>query len=270
MYTEVMAWNVQEALALPQKMSIAVEAIKRLGSHIIVLSDAYSLQNTLHGAQLETLQEARATLHDEGWRVTETAYGPRDNWHHDRNLMMLNRGVGLHVSRALLGHRYGLVGQTTDEMAGLTVIGMHGDDRPNQSRNTQITSLLDQFVYNQGDSETAAIVVGDVNDLDPADCLSPLLGSNAFNKLAQYLPYEDLRYMALRINSMARGKAISLFKDAGLRDVDTKRRKTFPAKYPLIRPDHIFVNHLVDADNIRVGQRVEGIDHLPIQAQLHW
>ena len=261
MFTEVMAWNTNEAMALPDQMPAAVDNIRRLGANIVILCDAYSLQNPLHGSQPEVLDEARRKLFDDGYRIAETNYGAADNWRHDRNMMMLCRDIPMQASRMMQGTRQGLVGQTND----LTIVGTHGDDRSSPIRQNQFASIFQQV-----DLDSPLALIGDVNDLDPNDPLSSLIGSRTFYNLASWLPHNRLSNLSRRASPMAWGKVLSKATRAGLHDADPTRTKTFPAKHPLLRPDHLFVNHLVKVENFRVGQSTGHIDHLPIQARLIW
>jgi hypothetical protein len=58
---------------------------------VIVLPDAYSLQNDLHDSHEEHLYAAQEALNAAGYHWFEAEYNDAEPWHHDWHIVMLSR-----------------------------------------------------------------------------------------------------------------------------------------------------------------------------------
>jgi endonuclease/exonuclease/phosphatase family metal-dependent hydrolase len=266
MSLELATCNIRESLAEPENMPDAVEQIKGLDSDVIILGDAYSITNTLHGSTEDTLHEAREKLYLAGYENgLEVEYDDESPWHHDRNIMMLSR-IALDLSQIRLGTRNAIEGQAANQSGNiLQIVGAHFDDRSEAAHIRQAKAFIQRY-----DPELPVVLAGDLNILDRGDKWSSVFGSKAFRLSAKYLPTARSRSIAIRIGEAARGTAMELLTNNGFVDTDSARQPTFSARRPFLRPDHILASPAVNIKTSVIEPYSKHIDHLALKANVSW
>ncbi len=257
MFTSVAAWNAKESLALPQHSSQAIEFMKQLNADFVVLSDAYSLDNHLHGATPQALREAYSAFTLEGYSCTETEYEDEEKWRHDRNIILLSRVAIRHAAgTARLDTRSAVCAFTE----GISFVGAHFDDRSEQARVRQAEAFV---------ATGAEMLIGDLNSIHRRSRSAKMLGNIAARKAARLVPQQRARSLATRMTETATGKALRVLQEAGYRDADQPAyRPTFPAKRPRLQLDHAMVSQNVNVASFEVLNPGEVSDHCAIRLQL--
>lgn len=262
----VAAWNVKEGLAQPNYASV-VERIKQLDSDVVVLPDAYSLEQDAHGSDDVYLGEAGSRLEEAGYSWFQTEYGEDDGWHHDRHVVMLTRLPFVAYTPMQLAHRNAYhLGVRTDG-GDVTVLGVHGDDRTELARVAQARRLIQ--LYSATDPDEPVVVAGDFNSAHAADRWPRAYRSLPAKALARLVPDAERRSRAIRATRM-NGRSLALLTAHGFEDADWKHRPTFTSfgDTQHLQLDHILYSRAVGRMAFELGAASRDSDHLPIKAQL--
>jgi len=254
MAVSVAQWNVREGLAIPRQMPRIIEGVKRLDSDIVVLSDAFSLNNRLHGAQEATLGKANSDFMDLGYTGQDAEYDDSVQWHHDRNIVMLSRVAVSSAGEVRLGTRSALELKTAK---GIHIVGAHFDDRDEETRVTQALAYVDHVQF-----EEAPVLIGDLNSTRALR-----IGSLLQRPIAEAL-FSRLPERVRRTADMTQGRAMTLLKASGFRDADKRHRPTVPSMVPILQLDHCMVGRNVEVRSFDVAPRLLGSDHRAIQVSL--
>jgi endonuclease/exonuclease/phosphatase family metal-dependent hydrolase len=272
----VAAWNLKEGLALPGQAPSLIEGIKCLDADVVALSDAYWLDNPLHGADADIFQESLSQLKSEGYSAQAVEYGNYEMWPR-RYMLALGRLSTQTVGQIGLGTRNALdirVGRAGSS-AEMRIISPHLDDRQENNRNSQAQALISQLSPGE-----ANVVIGDFNSLYRGD-LWPTIVRHTIGKIIDHerpvtvTEYIDQGKLA-RANSLARrlaeiadgGNALEVFARVGLSDADPMHRPSFPARLPLLHLDRCFLSSEVRLDEFSVMPFMRGSDHRAIKARL--
>src|SRR5579884_2617451 len=199
MAVSFMTWNVREGLAQPEQMPGVVDVITKARKDVVILPDAYSVKNPLHGSQAATLTEAKERLEEAGYRyMIETEYD--DGWWHDRNIMMLGRVPLLATNVIRLGARNALEAKVFDRATQrlIDIIALHLSDVSPAERLSQTKHLLSEIDHSQ-----PYVLAGDWNEMHHSGLIPALLGSSAVDSLLGLLPSERCRSLARRTHGMA-------------------------------------------------------------------
>lgn len=261
MTLEIAAWNIKEGLAQAHEAPEIIERIMRMGAEIVVLSDAFSLENDLHGSSAEVLSSSVDALAAEGYTYHGAEYA--DGWHHDRNIVVLSRLALSSVYPVFLYPRNTLQLTLHDQESELdwNITAAHFHDRGELLR--EITA--DHYIRNL-DLSRPTVLAGDLNTMDPSSVTARVLRSPLTQMAAKMLRGRQ-RYNAERFIDMAKGDSYGLL-ELFLQDADPSHQPTFPARQPVAQLDHIMVSDLIEVENYSVGVRSRASDHLPVCAKL--
>jgi endonuclease/exonuclease/phosphatase family metal-dependent hydrolase len=274
----VASWNVAEGLAKvddPQRPVDLVETIRSLDKDIVVLSDAYWLQNPLHPVMPEVAQAAVRRFKDDGYHVSQVEYDDNYLWP-ERYMTVLSRLAVTEDEAVKLGGRNGvkLTVQDPDAEVNVRLVGAHFYDREEAWRLTQTRDMLAQF-----DLSEPTILAGDLNAMHGKG-RARWLRSGPMRALAGRLPHPEPRHKmeaelgrlneAERLADMASGLTLRWLGRAGLHEVDRRRRSTiFKGSFPVAQLDHILATDHFTASNFQVHDTAPKLsDHRPISATL--
>jgi endonuclease/exonuclease/phosphatase family metal-dependent hydrolase len=268
---KVMAWNLREGLAAPDRSPVLVEAIKQHDADVAVLSDAYWLENPGHGTipevAAETAQQAQIAFEQAGYDSLAVEYNDGHPWQ-SRMILMLSRLAVSDVSWVKLSHRSGTQATILDPETNqeVYVVGAHFDDRDDQLRLKQADAAIDHLIR-FADGKPRALI-GDLNSLHPGEWTSRLVGNRLARTAARHLLLDEKRrYDAARLSGMATSKVLERLEEYGLRDADRLRRPTFPSRQPLFQLDHCLVSDIF-VPHFEVAAHNPASDHRAIIATL--
>jgi len=259
MAIKIAGWNGKEGLAQALDMPLMVKEIERLDADVVVISDAYSLDNTKHGSRPDVLDEARAAFESLGYARHEVEYGPRDKWHHDRNMVVLNRLDLIAVSGLQLATRKTLDLRVCDPhtKAPRRIIPYHGDDRSAETRVKQIEAFLDN--HEEG---LPTVIGGDFNDTHHEDRLSRIISSRTMRAVAHAIPavgpFGRARSIATRLTGTGIGTSVALLEGRGFRDADPTHAATFLG----LQLDRAMLSPELHVADFQLGNRASS-DHVP-------
>lgn len=278
MAIKIAAWNVEGRLAGYEKSGRGtadhiLDGIARLDADVLVLPEA-RLNEIAPGVD--------ARLKELGYdTILEAAYGDRGR--EDEKYMQGTLYMRL-LSRLPVEHekiirpgdvRNLLTCQVADPETRnkIRIIATHLDDRSESQRLLQVADLCEYVTKD----DIPTIMLGDFNAMWRKG-RGRLIGSRLVRSLAKYIPHEDLRYAAIRVNDMAAGAVLSkLTHETGLRDIDLRHQPTstpkirgieFMPSIRLIQIDHMLVSSEVEVRDFAVGKEDGGSDHRPISATI--
>jgi len=265
MAVKIAAWNVREGLAQPNEMPEAVEHIKQLDADVVVLSDAFSLRNTLHGSQTETLHEATGELINEGYSFRAIEYKDTEPFRHDRHLAVLSR-LQARSSAIRLATRNTLELKVKDPASHeeIHVIGAHFDDRCESTREQHVRALIEHL---EGAGDFVALA-GDLNAMHASDKRARFVRSRPVRLIAQHLSSDYRRGGADRLIGMAQGDSLDLLKQHGLEDADWRHKPTWSAGLPLLQwqLDRIMLSDRLKLERFERAEPTQVSDHRAITA----
>ena len=258
MSVKVAAWNVQEGLAEAERMPRIVKQVEQFDADVIVLSDAYSLDNELHGSQPDVLREAETGFSRQGYWWYGTEYCDSDPWHHDRNLVVLNRLPLVAGSFVRLATRNAVELKVQDPCTDKTlhIVGAHFDDRSEAVRLRQAAAFLKHV-----DVEQPTVLAGDLNSVHALDLWPRMLGSNIMRFATNYAPAARARSIGKRLVEMSSGGSLAMLATGGFRDADPLHRPSFPAKRSFLQLDHILLSEAAIAYHTRLVGQPDASDH---------
>lgn len=280
MAIEVAAWNLHEGLAIAKnhRAPDLVEQILGLNKDIIVLSDAYWLDNPLHEASLNVAESAMNILEDEGYETTEVAYD--DNWMWpNRYQVMLSRVAIRYAKRVRLGGRNAIeiAVKDPDTDIEVSVTGAHFYDRSEELRLAQVDDLLEKC-----DLTKPMALAGDLNAMPRRNWRAWILRSRLAREAAARQPHQPPRHpdedkhgrpnQAERLTRMAAGTVLDRLKQGGLLPTEPKHRPTMPVERPIVQLDHILATKHFEATNFQVhelsSEHYHLSDHRPVSVKL--
>lgn len=267
--------NISEQLALDGRAVRVAEAVKRLDADVVILPDAYWLDNPLHGATAKAVRESLGMLGVAGYGYEAVDYGtPKGQWP-GRYLVALSR-LPAHYSIVEAGSRQAAKLRVTDPdtNTALVVFGVHLSDISEEERTEQALRLREHF------SDVPIAVAGDLNSMPAGSWTARVLRSRPVRQLAErvrdpaprnYYERSTGRANKLkRLAAMAEGRALAALVEAGLRDADPRCRPTIVARgLGLAQLDHIMVSQDVRVKDFRLHPRA-GSDHRAISAELEF
>ena len=264
MPTTITALNLQEGLARPDRMLGVIERIKRLGSDVFVLTDAFSILNPKHNANEDILGFALEVLNKEGYEFNSAEYEDDPPFHVDRHLVILSRLAIKQSGQIRLANRNGLAASLVDQAQELTIIAVHLDDRSEANRQLQTQAVIEHVQFSQ-----PTIIGGDFNSALNHSFVRNLAATSMTRSAAKFLPKPGLRSAIERGSTMASGETMKIFYRAGLKEADPDRQATFPAILPLLQLDHILTTPQVNVvDFKRDVEWPHPSDHLAITASV--
>lgn len=278
--TEIVAsWNAHNAFgdeALnPTKASQALEVLKRLDADVIVVPEL--MLHGVHGNEneVELLGSLDEVMDAYGYTGAHTHYIPHDlaDVRDAHYLGMWNRLSDIKPTVVRYGNRFALQTATPQ---GLSISGVHFDDRYIHERAAAVTSFLQQ-----SPDISHAILIGDLNDMSPSDPKAQLV--RYIGKLSGRIEVKDyynsqkrlqrILGMSARIGRGAQGEAIQLLEEGGLHTADPEYATTLqqgPLKFTV---DHILGGDAVHFTDFQVHPRTAPdtserlSDHYPISAR---
>jgi hypothetical protein len=250
--------NMAEALGRRDFMETAVETILRRDMDVCVLTDSHSVRNPKHneikGSDPEYFATAEERFKSEGYTtVLDTPYGDEDNWHHDRNLVVMSRLPVEFEGAMQIGHRRSIKIVVADPETNvpLTVVGMHGDDRNEQPRVDQAIAV--PMLIPLGSTAVLALDANNLYRSDPKARFLRGIGAMGLRPAARIaserLPQKSkLQYradQARRLFSFAEGRMLEILTSAqGLKDADPAMQGTvgpFQLDHILYTPESVSV-----------------------------
>ncbi len=257
MAIDAVGWNLQESLAIRERAPALVEAIKQYDADVIVLSDAFRVENSLDGARAQEVAGAYDAFHQAGYTIREAAYDD-DHAVHGRYLTVLSR-LAIHATQVVrLGNRNGLSLRVTDREtnAPLHIMGLHFDDRCEAARIKQAHAAMEHVK-----ADEPSVLLGDFNALHQGDRQYAPFRHKLVHRAIQRTPNAWVRMVGGKVAEMASGTTMQLFEQAGLRDVDILHQPTMPARFPMLDLDHGLVSEQVHSRGFEVGGYHRESDH---------
>jgi endonuclease/exonuclease/phosphatase family metal-dependent hydrolase len=274
MSLKIASWNIEGRLSVfdarPRGNSTQImAAITALNADVLVLLEAHSEDSV---DTVSALPELRAL----GYHVLSVPYQDdmafRTDSELQSSLMLLSKLPVRNFETIRLGRlRNGLAATIGYEPGrSLRVIGIHLDDRSEETRLQQVADL--SGVIRQTTLPT--VVLGDFNAMHGGDLWpSQFLQSPSMRLLSRLI----LPSLSQRAIGMARGEALlELQAQTGLIDADPKHQPTSTPKMRgcewmpsvrLIQIDHMFVSSTIVVNNFAVA-RDGGADHRAISANV--
>lgn len=265
MAIKVMAWNLQEGLALAERSPALVEAIIQHDADVAVLTDAYWLGNPLHGARSEVAEAAFTKFEAAGYKTLGVEYGDDHRWQ-SRWLVLLSRlAIVRSFDEIKLGHRNSIDHFVSDPATNthLRIMGAHFDDRNDKLRLKQADAVVNHLKTGQ-----PTALIGDLNSLHSREFTSRLAGNRLSRAAIRHLPMgETKRYYGQRLAEMATSQVLDTLAEYGLKDADHAHRPTFPSHRPLFQLDHCLVSDIF-VPHFEVASHNPASDHRAIMATL--
>ncbi len=269
MAIHVATWNTYNALSDPVRMPKAVEHILAINPDVAVFPEGYDMAML---GRHDAFTQATDALLDVGYQVTATPYDDPFHYEFQHGFVGISR-LGEHeVVR--VEQRQHVSFSVTDPQTGveidvLGVLGVHLDHLSEHRRTQTAQEIVDEII----DRHAPTVVLGDINSLHPGGFRAAMLRTVFARRLAGLLPADSkAQEHAACLTRMAEGGPVQVFEQAGLRDVDPRRKATIQAhmKLPprIVQLDHIFVTADFNAEDFRVHGFTGVSDHRAISAHL--
>ena len=276
MTIKIASWNIEGRLSIPDSKKRGssqqiVSSIKQLNADILVLLEAHTEKSI---KDLKSYQQ----FIDMGYIIQDIPYEDdtalRTDTYTDRlSLIFLSKlpiGKVEIIRLGNLRNAISVVISKTKNNKSFQVIGLHLDDRSEETRIKQIKDLTK--IINLSNIPT--IVMGDFNSIHGDDLFpAKFLQTKFVRKLAHFI----FPKIALKAVEMAQGKALKLLiSKTNLSDADPKHQPTATPKMRdrewlpsirLIQIDHIFVSPEITIKNFQIAPD-NGSDHRSIEAEI--
>jgi endonuclease/exonuclease/phosphatase family metal-dependent hydrolase len=246
---KIASWNTEDALSKAPKFEAVVERIKSIDADVVSLAEAFSETALCDSSSREAdcLMAARTMLAVAGYGSYFGLYHDTDGRKDRHGFMILSRTE--HADDEWLNFDLGsrqACGLYAGEL-GLTVAGVHFDDRRETGRLNQAGSLLQQLY-----SDEPNVIMGDLNTMHHSDNRAAAL--RMVGPIARRLPSIDpgepkpdgkvsrivhrAGSLSSRLSSMASGYTMDVLTTNGYRDADDAHRPTMK----FVQLDHIMTN----------------------------
>lgn len=160
--------------------------------------------------------------------------------------------------------------------ARIRVLGVHLDDRSEEGRLTEITTVCD--IVN-AEVEMPTVLLGDFNAMHHDSWFARIARSQPAHGFSRQVRHKLLRSMADRVHEMALGTTVDyVVSHTALHDLDPGRQRTISGKqaglewlpaWRLAKIDWIFGSRQFKTIRYRV-LRDSGSDHRPVRAELEY
>lgn len=227
--------------------------------HILIVPEAYQEGDVYSQRALEAMWSSRENL------IADVLYNDMDGRKDRHHLVLVGDAeVVEHIQPIQLLGRTAL---RASLKGNIDVIGVHLDDRDEDTRCKQTQALLDQV-----DPDRLTIIAGDFNAIHRDDRRAQLL--RALGPFAGMFPEGEpgtkqskiarLGSLATRLTMMAEGGPLAMMEGAGYHDADSSRRATMG----FVQLDHIMVPRDLSIATVFV-QPLRGLsDHAAIGADI--
>lgn len=241
----VMAWNVRDGLAEPNKAEAIAEKIYEVDPDIAILTEGIP-------EKISIIPEAQEILEELG-AIHVRPYSDPDKRLDRHSLVAVARAE---FGKPIISRPMHRVAMTFPDANGFVVAGLHGFDRRNGNQDAenarwrQLASLIgSRAMQNVG----PAIILGDLNAMHARAPQRDVL--KTVGKLARkFTPgepgHEQSRLkrgvsLAMQLGSMATGDALHMTRREGFIDADLDRQPTMRKGPIAVQLDHILVRQAI-------------------------
>lgn len=273
------AWNIEGRLSRfaeadergsPEKI---IEEISRLGSSVVVLSEAFDGVNPIEPA-------VESQLGGLGYESIAVAYSEHGDRQYqaviDPHMILLSKLEIVQYQKCRLGDIRTMIMADVIEpetKQTLRVFGVHLDDRNEANRLKQVEDLMEHIAQ----SPFPVIAMGDFNAMHSSSLPARLLRNKVARFGIDHFPHASTRDILQRLSEMAIGDTMRRLEqstdlqrsDAAMRPTTTPkmRGREWMPSVPMVQIDHILVSPGVEVRNFEVSPD-GGSDHRAISAEV--
>lgn len=271
---KIASWNVEGRLSnlAPSGRGNAVQImsnIEALRADIMVLVEAHTEES------LDSLT-SRQGLTDLGYQIHNIAYNDdlklrADTYADQLSMMLLSKYPIRNFETLKLGNlRNCMIATIEINNQLIRVIGLHLDDRLEETRLRQISDLIKEI----SKSKLPTIVMGDFNAMHGEDLWPAKMLRSKFSRFFSHIFFPSLSGRAI---GMAEGKTLKqLEENTGLIDIDKSHRPTTTPKIRnfeylpsirLIQIDHIYASKNIKISDFSISAD-GGADHRAVSVKI--
>lgn len=259
------SWNIHGALSDPDRALRVAENIIDTNGQVVSLQDAYQLDSVESKPSGRQLEVPLDIFRDAGYEVVDTKYWEvrrygDDNFADYGFVTLIKRG---YLRREILktGTRKTVTVDIPMQNTVVRVASVYLNDQNRQIRMAQAEAVASGL---RSDMPTA--LIGDLNEMHGEQRRARLLGSWMARAAFAHIHWQNDTLP--RLNDMASGEVLAMFKSLGLEDVDSDKRPTMPSKLPLFQLDHLLINRGLVATDFNVDFRPDLSDHAMISSTI--